>query len=102
MYVMVHEPIITAYFINTSDQSLLTRTPSLQGNGSVETLPRQGIRIAVIMSGEEQNLWISSLCNFLQTAVTSSLFHPNFNTLSICIEGRTYQRTEHVERRCCN
>jgi hypothetical protein len=33
--------------------------------------------IILIMLGKEYNLWSSSLCSFLQTPVTSSLFGPN-------------------------
>jgi hypothetical protein len=47
--------------------------------------------IVLIMSGEEYNLWSSSLCSFLQPPVTSSLFGPNIllntlfsNSLSLC------------------
>jgi hypothetical protein len=42
MYIMTPEPILTAYLINPSQQSVCLCIPlSLLGNGSVKTLPRQ-------------------------------------------------------------
>jgi hypothetical protein len=46
MYIMAREPILTAYFINASHQSVclyMCIPLSLLGNGSVKTLPRQRI-----------------------------------------------------------
>jgi hypothetical protein len=47
--------------------------------------------IILLILGEENKLWSSSLCSFLQPTVTSSLFGPNIllktlfsNTLSLC------------------
>jgi hypothetical protein len=45
MYIMAPEPISTAYFMNPSHQSVCLHvySPSLLGNGSVKTSPRQRI-----------------------------------------------------------
>jgi hypothetical protein len=64
--------------------------------------------IIVILLGEEYNLWSSSLCSFLQSPVTSSLFGPNIllnilflNTPSLCYFLNVRDQVSHPYRTAC-
>jgi hypothetical protein len=46
------------------------------------------LNLTQIISGEEQKLWPSSLCNSLYLPVTSSLLGPNILNLRFCIRVR--------------
>jgi hypothetical protein len=64
--------------------------------------------IILIMLVEEYKLWSSSLCSFLQSHVTSSLFDPNIllrtlfsNTLSLCFFLNVRDQASHPYRTTC-
>jgi hypothetical protein len=54
----------------------------------------------LIIVAEEYKLWSSSLCSFLQSPVTSSLFGPNIllNTLSLCSSLNVRHKVSHPYR----
>jgi hypothetical protein len=61
--------------------------------------------ISSSLTGEEYNLWSSSLCSFLQSPVTSSQFGPNIllstlfsNTLSRCSSLNVRDQVSHPHR----
>jgi hypothetical protein len=56
--------------------------------------------IILIILGKEYKLWSSSLCTFLQSPVTSSLFDPNIvlNTLSLYSSLNVRDQVSHSYR----
>jgi hypothetical protein len=55
--------------------------------------------VILILLGEVYKLWSSSLCSFLQTSVTSSLFGPNVVLLSSGdIFGKGYMQKETLHK----
>jgi hypothetical protein len=56
--------------------------------------------VILIILGEKYKLWISSLCSFLQSPVTSSLFGPNIllSTLSLCSSLNVRDQLSHPYR----